>query len=265
MIDNLALFLFQLGAVLVAAKLGGEIFQRFLKQPAVLGELAMGMAIGPYALGKLPIPGIGPLFPYFTSPGQALPGIASSELYLIAQISIIVLLFSAGLGTDFKQFFKFAGPASLVALGGIIFSFFFGAYAALLFGMAGSIFAPQALFIGTIISATSTGVTARILRDLGKLGTSEGISTLAADVIDDVLGILVLTLVLGLTTAGTLNASEALVSVGKAVGFWLALTAIAILVAKALSRFVISLKVAGAAVAIALALALLTGGLAQTF
>jgi Kef-type K+ transport system membrane component KefB len=263
---SLSLFLFELAAIIFAAKIGGEICERFLKQPAVLGELAMGMIIGPYALGSLPIPGLGPLFPIaILQAGQTMTAPVSNELYFIAQLAVIILLFSAGLGTDFGAFFHFAGPASIVAIGGMILSFILGASAAVLFGLASSFSAPTALFTGAIIAATSTGITARILRDLGKLGTPEGTTTLAADVIDDVMGILVLTVVLGLTVAGGFQASQVFLNVGKALGFWLALTFIGILTARYIARFIIAFKVVGAAVTISLALALFTSGLAEQF
>ena len=266
MAQPLSLFLFQLALVLFAAKVGAEICQRYLKQPPVLGELAMGMLIGPYALGGIPIPGIGPLFPLVASQsGPVVQNPVSNELYIIAQVAVIVLLFSAGLGTDFRQFFRFAGPASVVAIGGAIISFGLGLAAALLFGVANSFASTEALFAGAIISATSTGITARILKDIGKLGTPEGITTLAADVIDDVLGILTLTVILGLTIGSAFDPLAALASVGKALGFWLALTAIGLVTAKFISRFIISFQVMGAAVALALALALFSGGLAEKF
>jgi Kef-type K+ transport system membrane component KefB len=263
--DFLALFLFELAAIIFAAKLGGEICERYLKQPAVVGELAMGMIIGPYALGKLPIPGLGPLFPMvLPQAGQVIATPVSNELYFIAQIAVIILLFSAGLGTDFGQFFRFAGPASFVAIGGIAVCFFLGAAAAVFFGLANSLSAPAALFTGAIVSATSTGVTARILRDLGKLGTPEGTTTLAADVIDDVIGILVLTVVLGITLGG-FHFSQAFLNVGRAMGFWVFLTVAGILAAKYIARFASSFKVVGATLSIALALALFAGGLAEQF
>lgn len=252
-----------MAAVLFAAKVGGEIFQRYLKQPSVLGELVMGMAIGPYALGKLPLPVIGPLFPLALQTGQINP--IPGELYAIAQISIIVLLFSAGLGTDFRQFFRYAGPAALIAIGGMLFSFFLGASFAVISGVAQTFLSPSALFAGAIIAPTSTGITARILREIGKLGTPEGVTTMASDVIDDVLGILVLTVVLGITITGAFHPLEVLGSVGKALAFWLSFTFIAILAAKAISRFFLSFKVVGSAIALALAIALFSSGLAEQF
>jgi len=262
---SLSLFLFELAAIIFAAKLGGEVCERYLKQPAVLGELAMGMIIGPYALGSLPIPGLGPLFPMVAQQaGSAAVAPVSTELYFIAQIAVIILLFSAGLGTDFGQFFRFAGPGLAIAAGGVVVSFVLGATAAVVFGLASSFSAPGALFTGAILSATSTGVTARMLRDLGKLGTPEGITTLAADVIDDVMGILVLTVVLGISLGG-LQVSQVSINIGKAIGVWIGITVIGIFIAKYIARFAIAFKVVGAAISIALAIALFTGGLAEEF
>ncbi len=264
-VGSLSLFLFELAAIIFAAKIGGEICERYLKQPSVLGELAMGMIIGPYALGKLPIPGLGPLFPIAVQQaGQTVANPVSNEIYFMAQIAIIILLFSAGLGTDYGEFFRFAGPSTIIATGGVIVSFALGASAAVVFGLADSFSAPDALFIGAIISATSTGITARILRDLGRLGTPEGTTTLAADVIDDVMGILVLTVVLGITLGG-FQVSQAFLSIGKAIGFWIFLTVVAISAAKYISRFAIAFKVVGATVSIALAVALFSSGLAEQF
>jgi Kef-type K+ transport system membrane component KefB len=263
--SSLTLFLFELAAIIFAAKLGGEVCERYLKQPAVLGELAMGMIIGPYALGSLPIPGLGPLFPITAQQaGQMVLAPVSTELYFMAQIAVIILLFSAGLGTDFGQFFRFAGPGSAIAIGGVAVSFALGATAAVVFGLADSFSAPGALFTGAIISATSVGVTARILRDLGRLGTPEGTTTLAADVIDDVMGILVLTVVLGISLGG-LQISHVLLSIGKSIGVWIAITAVGILLAKYIAKFAISFKVVGAGISIALAIALFTSGLAEQF
>ncbi len=265
MITSVPLFLFQLAVVLFAAKLGGEICHRYLKQPTVLGELVMGMIIGPYALGGIPLPGIGPLFTPFMSTGAHSTPSNGNELYLIAQVAIILLLFSAGLGTDFRQFFRFAGPASIVALGGEVFSFAFAALVAVAFGLADHFLSPGALFIGAIVGSTSVSIAARVIRDMGKLGTPEGITILAADVIDDVMGILILTVVIGITTIGEFHAVDALLSLGKAVGFWLALTAAGILLAKYIVHFIISFRVAGSAMALALALALFSSGLAEEF
>ena len=193
----------------------------------------------------------------------------STELYSVSQIAAVVLLFVAGLETDLKQFLRFAGPASAVAMGGVVFPFLFGVGATLLFApgnLEGESLLHAALFVGAVMTATSVGITARVLNDIGRLDSPEGVTILAGAVVDDVLGILVLTIVVGLAepdqqaTVG----SVALVGV-KAVGFWLALMAGGILCAKYISTALRSFKVSGSAIALALALAFLAAGLAESF
>ena len=107
----------QLAVILAAAKIGGEICERYLKIPTVLGELSMGALIGPFALGGIAIFGLGPLFS-IRDGNDALP--VSLELFSISQLAAVVLLFAAGLETDLKQFRRYAAPASLVAMGGVV-------------------------------------------------------------------------------------------------------------------------------------------------
>ncbi len=266
-IEKVTHLVFQLAVILAGAKVGGEICQRFLKTPPVLGELLVGIIIGPFALGQIPIPGLGPLFEAPHGNGGAVP--VSTELYSVSQIAAVVLLFVAGLETDLKQFLRFAGPASAVAMGGVVFPFLFGVGATLLFApgnLEGESLLHAALFVGAVMTATSVGITARVLNDIGRLDSPEGVTILAGAVVDDVLGILVLTIVVGLAepdqqaTVG----SVALVGV-KAVGFWLALMAGGILCAKYISTALRSFKVSGSAIALALALAFLAAGLAESF
>ncbi len=126
---------FQLALVLVAAKLAGEVFERYLHITPVLGELATGILIGPYALGGMLLVGFGPVFPIpehaLANPVSAIP----LELYVIAQIASIVLLFSAGLETDLRQFLRYSGPALVVAIGGVALPFALGASATVALGV----------------------------------------------------------------------------------------------------------------------------------
>lgn len=258
----------QLAVILLAAKIAGEITERYLKQPSVLGELVAGMIIGPFALGAIELPGIGALFAHPAAAGAAeqasfIP--VSNELYSVAQIAVVILLFVAGLETDIRQFLRYGGPAFVIAMGGVILPFLFGAYATVLFGLASSMAEPVALFMGAIMTATSVGITARVLSDIRKLDTPEGVSILAGAVIDDVLGILVLTIVVSLSASGTISLSEVGVVGVKALGFWLVLTAGGILLSKHISRILSSFRVEGAAVALALCLAFLCAALAESF
>ena len=252
----------QIGIILVAAKLAGEVAQRYLRIPAVIGELAIGVAIGPFALGGVEVMGAGPLFPDLD---RVIP--VSNELWSVAQIASIILLFVVGLETDLGQFLRYAGPGFAVAAGGVIFPFVFGVVVTELMGFGGEdgFWSPEALFMGALMTATSVGITARVLSDMGKLDSSEGVTVIAAAVVDDVLAILVLTVVLGISEGDGITAGGVGWVAFKAIAFWLALTGIGILVAPYVVRFIASLRVTGAAIAIFLALAFLAAGLSETF
>lgn len=257
---------YQLALILVAAKLGGEICIRYLKVPPVLGELVAGVLIGPFALGGIDLIGIGHIFPVplgFEEGGGGIP--LSIELYSLGQVAAVVLLFAAGLETNLKQFLRFAGPASAVAIGGVLLPFVLGVAATILFGFADGIGDPRALFIGAILTATSVGITARVLSDLNVMASPEGVTVLAAAVVDDVLGILVLTIVVGMNATGSISLTDVMVIGGRAVGFWLGLMIVGIVLAKTISRLLESFRVPGSEIALALALALFAAALAESF
>ncbi|GIW11880.1 MAG: hypothetical protein KatS3mg061_2937 [Dehalococcoidia bacterium] len=252
----------QLAIILLAAKLGGELFERWLKQPAVLGELAGGMLVGPYALGSFPLPGVGPLFP----PPAATGTIPVPEtIYFLAQFASVILLFASGLETDFRGFMRFGLTASIVAVGGVVLPFVAGAVSATLAGLAPSVFDARALILGALLTATSVGITARILSDIGKLDTPEGVTILTAAVIDDVLGILVLAVVLAVESgAGGGSLAELALTGGRALGVWIVLTGLLIVLGGVVSRALGWFRSAGAALATALALAAFSAFVAQS-
>ncbi len=256
---------FQLFVIIFLAKVISEIFERYLKQPGVLGELAIGMAIGPYALGGvISLPVIGVLFGgAHGAEASNIP--VSTELYAIAQIAAVILLFVAGLETDLKQFIRYGGPAAIIAIGGVIAPFVLGAWATVLFGLADSFKDPLALFMGAIMTATSVGITARVLRDIGRLDTPEGVTILGGAVVDDVLGILVLAIVVSMSQSGSFSMSKLGFIAIKAVGFWLGLTVIGILLSKKIASFLSKFQTGGAAVGLALALAFFASALAEMF
>ena len=260
--ETITRLVYQLAVILIAAKLGGETFERFLKMPAVLGELAVGIIIGPFALGAVDIPEIGSLFEHVEE-GVAIP--VSEGMWAIAQVGSIVLLFSAGIETDLRQFLRYARPASIVAVGGVFFPFVFGAALTVAFGYADDMTDARALFIGAVLTATSIGITVRVLGDLRRLATPEGVTILGAAVLDDVLGILALTIVVGLHETGDFSASSVGFVAFKTLGFWIALTGIGILLSRHISDLFLRFRVSGAAVALALGLAFLAAGLAESF
>ena len=259
---------FQLGVILIMAKVGGEVFTRFLKLPAVIGELLIGVVIGPYALGNyinlgkiIPGSGLGTLFPKPDIPTEAI----SLELFSVSEIAVIVLLFFVGLETNLGQFMRYAKPGLVIALGGVIAPFILGVIATIMFGYADSIGSAEALFMGAAMTATSVGITARVLSERKKLATPEGVTILAAAVIDDILGILILTLAVGVADTGAVSITDILIVGGKAAGFLVVWFGGGLLVSKYLSKFILSLKVTGAAIVISLGLALLSSGLAESF
>ncbi len=258
----------QLCVILILAKLGGEIFTRYLKLPAVIGELMVGVAIGPYALGNLInlstiIPGsdLGLLFAKPEVPTEAI----SSELFSISEIAVIVLLFFVGLETNLGQFMRYAKPGSVIALGGVVVPFILGVFATIAFGYADSIGSAEALFMGAAMTATSVGITARVLSERKKLATPEGVTIMAAAVIDDILGILILTLAVGVADTGAVSVTDILIVGGKAAGFLVVWFGGGLLISKYISKFILSLKVTGAAIAISFGIALLSSGLAESF
>ena len=177
------LFFRDLAIILIAAKFFGLIARK-LKAPQVVGEIIAGLLIGPSLLGVVQL---------------------SDTISVFAEIGVILLMFSTGLGTNLKQLMK-AGPiATLVACVGVFVplvggTLLYGAFYGL--GAIGSPEFYKALFIGTIMTATSVSITVATLQELGQLKGFLGTTIVSAAVIDDVIGIVVLTCVLGGTSIG---------------------------------------------------------------
>ena len=156
-----------------AAKLAGEVFER-LRQPPVIGELLVGVALGPHALGL----------------------IGHTQVHEVLQeLGAIVLLFMVGLDTGLAAIRKVGGRALGVGTGGIVLPFLTGL--AFIYAIDGSL--DEAMFVGAAMVATSVGITARVLSDLNVIEAVESRVILAAAVVDDVLGLLVLAAVSGLS------------------------------------------------------------------
>jgi Kef-type K+ transport system membrane component KefB len=254
-----------LAVILVAAKVGGEVSERYLKIPPVLGELGAGILISPFLLGGIHWFGGGAIFE-LAHDGSGLP--VEPQLFFVAQLAAIVLLFEAGLETDRDKFMKYVRPATAVAAGGVILPFLMGFAATVLLGFAdmdsieGML---PALFVGAIMTATSVGITARVLADIRRLDSPEGVTVLAGAVVDDVLGIIILAIVVGIAEEGTVTAESIGVIFLKAVGFWLGLMIIGSIVSKYISNFVLWFKSAGAALVLALALAFIASAVAEIY
>jgi len=164
--------LLPLAIILVGAKLAGLVSQR-AGLPGVFGKLLVGLALGPSLLGWI---------------------VPDDTLRLMAEVGVILLMFLAGLETDTREMRRVGVSALLAAVGGVVLPFLGGTVVARLFGLA---WVPS-LFVGTLLTATSVSISARVLQELGRLRTREGTTILGAAVIDDVLGLVVLSLVVGL-------------------------------------------------------------------
>jgi Kef-type K+ transport system membrane component KefB/mannitol/fructose-specific phosphotransferase system IIA component (Ntr-type) len=228
---------FQIGIIIFAAKFFGTVFEK-LKMPSVLGELTAGIIIGPYLLGAIPLPG----FEHGLFPVEQITTMpVSPELYGFATLASIILLFSAGLETDFSMFLKFSLAGSVLGVGGALFSFILGDFTAMYF--LDTVFMdPRALFLGVISTATSVGITARILSERRKMDCPEGVSIMAGAVIDDILGIIILAVVIGISTASTTSGGKVewghitFVAV-KAIGVWFFFTLLGLVFAYKISSF----------------------------
>ncbi len=150
-------------------------------------------------------------------------------LSFLAKIGVILLMFSAGLETDIKQFKKCGLPSVVITLGGVIFPLGFGFLVAAATGGGfkhmTSDSAITYLFYGTILAATSVSVTVAALKELGKLNSKVGTSIIEAAILDDIIGVVLLSLFVGLKRG---NASNAGVVIGKMVGFFAAAAALGV-------------------------------------
>lgn len=173
-------FLLALIAIFVAAKLFGEIAER-LGQPAVLGELVGGVLIG--------VSGFHLVDPHDVS------------IHLLSELGVILLLFLIGLETDLRKLMQVGGPAVAVAIVGVGLPFLGG----LAFGQLLGLSMMVSVFLGAALTATSVGITARVLSDLGHLQDDESQIVLGAAVVDDIIGLVLLTLVGTLAAGGSLT------------------------------------------------------------
>jgi len=206
--------LFDLFLIYLFAKLAAEIFER-IGQPAVIGELLAGAIIGPYALGWIGVPDAGLLAAFHGDAKAAEEGMKLSY-HLIAEVGAIVLLFFVGIETRVRDIAAVGGRATLVACVGVVVPFILGY---LLMGPVLGRDQIEALFLGTAMVATSVGITARVLRDLGVISSMESRIILGAAVIDDILGMVLLGIVSGLATAGSISLMDVAMVAGQALAF----------------------------------------------
>lgn len=235
---SVAELLLALVAVFVATKLIGEAAQR-IGQPAVLGELVAGVVLGGSVLGIL-------------DP-------ADPVIHVLAEIGVMVLLFEIGLHTDLRALIRVGKSATVVGLVGLTLPFVGGYFVATWLGQPPIV----ALVCGAALTATSIGISARVLSDLGRLETPEGQVVLGAAVLDDVVGLIILSVVAGVVGGEGVSTLGVAKTAGIALGFVVAALLVGGIVAPPVFRLVERIKTAGALGLIALAFAFSMAALAS--
>lgn len=230
-------FLFQLFSIFVAAKIVGELFER-LNLPAVLGEILAGVVLGPFALGII-------------HPTETIDS--------IAQIGAIFVLFHAGLRTTPEDLIGVGRKALLVAMVGILVPFVLG----FLYMRALGDGETEATFVGAAMVATSVGTTARVLGDLGVLRNRAARIILGAAVFDDILGMVLLAVVVGLASPGGIEWLHLGVLIGEAIVFAVFMIFVGSRIIRPLRRRVEELSTHNAPLILALAICLLLSWLAS--
>ena len=230
--------IFDILVVLIAAKAAAEIADR-IGIPAVAGEIAAGLIIGPSLLGLVEV---------------------NEVLRTLAELGVILLLLEVGMEMDLAELRKVGKSSLLVAVIGVAVPFATGYVVIAMFEGVGT----EALFVGAALTATSVGITARVFGDLRALATVEARTVLGAAVADDVIGLVILTVVVRIATQGSVSLGSLLLVIGSALGFLF----VAIPVGRIIAPPIFSVvsrqsRSAGTLVAIALAFTLGLAELAQ--
>jgi Kef-type K+ transport system membrane component KefB len=198
-------FLFLLVAILVSAKVLGELAEK-IGQPAVLGELLAGVLLGASLLGVV-------------DP-------QSEIVHLLAEVGVVLLLFQIGLETNLGRLLQVGLASTVVAIVGVVLPFVLGYFVAAALGLE----TLPAVVAGAALTATSVGITARVLSDLGRLQEPESQIVLGAAVIDDVIGLIILAVVAQVVSGSELTAGGVALTTATAFGFLIGVLAIGRLV-----------------------------------
>ena len=226
-------------ALLLSTKLLGVLAQRF-RQPAVVGELIAGVLLGKSVLGLLDP----------TNP----------VIHSLAELGVLVLLFEIGLHTDLKSLMKVGSEAMTVALVGVALPFGFGYFAATALGLA----TLPSIVAGAALTATSIGISARTLSDLGQLKSREGQIVLGAAVLDDIVGLVILSVVSGLVGGTALSLGGVAITSAIAIGFVIAAVVLGGLLVPPIFRAIASIEASGTLGVVGLAFAFLLAWLAAS-
>ncbi|MGC1308037.1 MAG: cation:proton antiporter [Phormidesmis sp.] len=237
--------LLSLITVFIAAKVGGELCAR-LNLPSVLGELIGGVVVGVSALNLIVFPE-GDLIPVSglmnliqmtsgANPETMLKVFSgeSEALSVLAELGVIILLFEIGLESDLKELIRVGPQAAVVAVIGVVVPFVAGTAGLIAFFGVGTI---PAVFAGAALTATSIGITAKVLAEMQQLSSREGQIIIGAAVLDDVLGIIVLAVVASLAKTGEIEITNVIYLVLGAAAFLIG----SILIGRLLSPLFVSL------------------------
>ncbi|HZP39697.1 MAG TPA: cation:proton antiporter [Methylomirabilota bacterium] len=189
-------------------------------QTAVLGELLAGVVIGPGVLGLVQ---------------------ESEVIHALAELGVLILLFEVGLESDFDELLKAGLQATLVAVVGVVLPFAAGFALMRWFGHPPLL----AVFVGATLTATSVGITARVLADLGRLKDAAANVVLGAAVVDDILGLIVLAVVTGVAQTGGVSPGTVVALTGKAIVFLAAALSIGLRLAPTLMSWLGRLRARG--------------------
>lgn len=225
-------------AIIIATKLLGALAQR-LGQPAVLGELIAGVVLGGSVLGIIDPQG--------------------PVVFALAELGVLILLFEIGLHTELRSLVRVGGTAASVGLVGIVLPFAGGFLAATLLGLD----TLPAIVCGAALTATSIGISARVLADLGQLDRTEGRIVLGAAVIDDVIGLIILSIVTGLAAGVAPEPLPVLKTAALAFGFIAAAIVVGRTVVPTLFGWIARIEIAGTLGLFGLAFAFVMAWLAE--
>lgn len=224
-------------ALLLSAALLGVLAQR-IGQPAVVGELIAGVLLGKSVLGIL-------------DPADPI-------IVALSEIGVLVLLFEIGLHTDLKSLIRVGNEAITVALAGVILPFGFGYGVAIALGLT----TVPAIVCGAALTATSIGISARTLSDLSQLDTPEGQIVLGAAVLDDIVGLVILSVVSGIVGGAAVTLGGVTLTAAVAIGFVVAAVVLGSLLVPPLFQMITTVETSGVLGVVGLAFAFLLAWLA---
>ena len=231
--------LISLVALLVTTKALGVLSQK-IRQPAVVGELIAGVLLGGSVLG-------------IVDPNDPV-------IHAIAELGVLVLLFEIGLHTDLRSLVKVGSEAIVVAIIGVVLPFGLGYWVAHALGLG----VVPAIVSGAALTATSIGISARTLSDLRRLHTPEGQIVLGAAVIDDIIGLVILSVVSGLVGGAAITVTGVSVTTAIAIGFVIAAVVIGSRLVPPIFRIVATIEASGTLGVIGLSFAFLLAWLAAS-